>query len=280
MPAELLLGRPVVDAMLLPLADEPEHGLAVIQVGSTPESDSYVKQAKNTAKRMPNLAFTHLHLSRDATREELRDAMRACREDPHVHGCMLQLPLPPHLHPHLEEIRDWMAPEKDVDLLGTRQRGLLTREKRPNQIVPPTPYAVMKLLQYYDVEVRGKIAAVVGDGEVGALLKIMLGNDKATQIVCNDKTPDVGELTRLADIVVGCCAAPDSIRGDRVKPGATVVNVGMREVHGTLRGDVHVESVRERAARVTPVLGGLGPVTVAALIQNVFRAGRNGSGGK
>lgn len=270
----MMPGKPVVDEILEGCKTGPEDtGLSIVQVGHLPESDSYVAQVEKTAKRVPNLYFQYDAVSEDASLRTLQDVLFSLNEDEGIHGYMLQMPLPPHLQEKFNMIREWINPRKDVDVLGYHTRGVLLSGKRPNQIVPPKPYAVMKILKHYKVDLRGKIVTVVGDGLVGGLLKIMLGNDSATQIICNEHTQNLAELTSIADVVVGASGVPNIIHGDMIKEGAVVVNVGMKEAaDGTMQGDVHVDSVTEKASLVTPIRGGLGPVTVAALIQNTFRA--------
>jgi methylenetetrahydrofolate dehydrogenase (NADP+) / methenyltetrahydrofolate cyclohydrolase len=277
MSATLLQGQPVVDAMLQPLEAELENTtLAVVQVGGKPESNSYVKQLRNTAKRLPGLTVDHIGLAAHETLDALHLVMKDLNRRPEVAGYMLQLPLPSHLQERLQEVRHWIAPEKDIDLFGYTQRGVFLSEKRPGQLLPPTPYAVMKMLQHARFDVRGKVVVVVGDGMVGSMLKVMLGNDKATQIVCNEHTPDLASFVMRGDVVVGAAGVPNIITGDMLKPGAVAINVGMKwnEEKKIMEGDIDVDSVMDRASIVTPVKGGTGPATVAALVQNVFRAAR------
>ncbi len=277
MSAVLITGKPVVEAILAPLEQEQrESTLAVVQVGGRKESNSYVTQLTQTANRITQMTLEHHALDESASPEVLKAEMDELNQRPEIGGYMLQLPLPPHLQLRLQEVRDWIDPTKDIDVLGHGQRGIFLSEKRKGQILPPTPYAVMKMLQYHEVDVRGKIVTIVGDGMVGGMLKIMLGNDKATQIVCNETTQNLELMTRMGDVVVGASGVPNLITGDMVKKGAVVVNVGMKFNAGTgkMDGDVDVESVMERASMVTPIKGGTGPVTVAALVQNLFRAVR------
>jgi|GEM_PF-2827147 len=275
MAAEMMYGKPVVDAMIDRLNEEKiDAGLTVVQVGSLPESSSYVTQVEKTADKLPHLGFEHAHLQESTTFEELQLIIRDLNRNPKVSGYMFQLPLPSKLQVRLDEIRKWISPDKDVDLIGHAQRGVFLSGKREGQLLPPTPYAVMKMLKMYQIDVMGKIAVIIGDGHVGSLLKIMMGNDKATQIVCNEHTPDLAHLTRQGDIVVAATGIPNIMNGSMIKEGAVVVNVGMKFVNGTMMGDVDVDSVKEVASKVTPVSKGLGPVTVAALIQNTFRAAK------
>lgn len=276
----MMLGKPVVDAMLDDLSeDRTEAGLTIVQVGELPESASYVKQVKKTAERIRNLRLTHLQLPETIDTGDLQGALMDLGTDRTVSGYMLQLPLPEHLQERLQEVRDWISPKKDIDLQGFEQRGIFLSGKQEGQLLPPTPYAVMKMLKHYRVDVRGRIAVIIGDGQVGGLLKVMMGNDKATQIVVNECTPDLASFTRQGDIVVGASGIPDLLTGDMIKDGAVVVNVGMKFMDGKMRGDVDVESVAKRASKVTPILGGLGQVTVMALIQNALRAARKQQSG-
>ena len=277
MPAEMMLGQPVVDAIIERCEQQSpvEATLAIIQVGDKPESTSYVRQAKKQAPMFPGLKLVHHQLPVSTAAEELRDLMHRLNNEPSISAYMLQQPLPPRLQDNIDDIRGWIAPEKDADPFGHRERGKLFGQKRPDQIVPCTPYAVMKMLDHYQVIVKGKVFVIVGDGQVGGLLKVMVGNDKGTQVVCNEFTPDLAHWTRQGDIVVGAAGrVPNLINAEMIKEGAVVVNVGMIDVAGHMKGDIHVESVQEKARLVTPVLKGLGRVTVAALMQNVLRLER------
>ncbi len=278
MSAQLMLGKPVVDAILGPLEQEQnESTLVVVQVGGRPESNSYVSQLTRTSKRIPQMKFEHHLLDGTISLDNLREEILDLNRRPDVGGYMLQLPLPDDLQIKMNEVRGWIDPLKDLEVLGHTQRGMFFSEVVPGQILPPTPYGVVKMLRVHNVDLRGKIAVIVGDGLVGEPLKIMMGHDKLTQIVCNETTPDLGAMTRIGDIVVSAVGkVPKLITGDMVKPGAVVINVGMMHKRGgapnEFEGDIDVSSVQEVASMVTPILGGSGPVTVAALVQNLFRA--------
>jgi 5,10-methylene-tetrahydrofolate dehydrogenase/methenyl tetrahydrofolate cyclohydrolase len=277
MPAQLMLGKPVVEAILAPLEQEQvESTLAVVQVGGRKESNSYIKQLTKTAERITQMGLEHHLLDDSASPERLYQEITDLNRRPEVGGYMLQLPLPEHLQSRMNEIRSWIEPSKDLEVLGYTQRGMFFSEAVPGQLLPPTPYGVMKMLRVHQVNMRGKIAVIVGDGLVGEALKVMMGHDKLTQIVCNETTPDISSLTRMGDIVVGAAGVPNIVTGDMVKDGAVVINVGMKFNTDTnkMDGDIDVESVQQRASLVTPVMGGSGPVTVAALVQNLFRAVR------
>jgi methylenetetrahydrofolate dehydrogenase (NADP+)/methenyltetrahydrofolate cyclohydrolase len=278
MPAELMLGQNVVDAMRSAMADEGlKTGVGILQVGRRPESESYIMQVRRTIASVPGMSLDHRALPKECTLDDLHAAMDAMNEDDAVSGYMLQLPLSPALQAQMQRVREWIAPDKDIDLLGYEQSGVLLYGKQREQLVPPTPYAVLKLLDFYRVEKKGKMMAIVGDGEVGGRLKVMAGHDKVNQIVLNETVANLDHWTRQADIVVAAAGVPGIIHGGNICEGAVVVNVGVRFKDGKLQGDVDVNSVMEKASMVTPRIGGLGPVTVMALLQNAVRAARRKS---
>jgi methylenetetrahydrofolate dehydrogenase (NADP+)/methenyltetrahydrofolate cyclohydrolase len=284
MSSQLIFGKPVVETMISDLAQQTiDVRLSVIQVGNAPESESYIKQLRTTAAKLTRLCIDTHQLRESTTLEELFGLMTMLNLDRSLSGYMLHLPLPPELQANLDRIRSWINAEQDIDMLGYTQRGKFFSEKRKGQILPPTPYAVMKMLKMYlphrddgKEPTYGKRVAIVGDGQIGSMLKHMLRNDCATQLVINDASHEPEELCRMADIIVGAAGVPDLITKDWIKEGAVVINVGMKFMNGKMHGDIDVESVREKAAMVTPVLGGTGPVTVAALIQNAYRAELSG----
>ncbi len=271
----MMLGQPVVDSMIQHLPKEGfSTNVGIIQVGSRPECNSYIMQVDKTVPKVPGMKLDLRRLQEDCSPEGLQREMADLNRDPAIGGYMLQLPLPPHLMEQLQIIRQWIDADKDIDLLGYEASGTLLYGKRKEQIVPPTPYAVLKTLQYYGCSTSGRVMAIVGDGEVGSRLKIMVGNDKCNHIVLNETVEDLNRWTRQADIVVGCAGVPDLITGDSIREGAVVVNVGVKFKDGKLHGDVDVDSVSQKASKVTPRIGGLGPVTVMSLLQNVQRAAR------
>ena len=275
MSADMMLGQPVVESMIRQLPEDGlETNVGIIQVGKRPESNSYITQVQKTVGKVPGMKLDLQTLDEECSPEDLRAAMRNFNRDANVGGYMLQLPLPPHLMSRLQTIRSWIDADNDIDLLGYEASGALLYGKIPNQIVPPTPYAVLKTLQFYGCDTRGKVMAIVGDGEVGSRLKVMAGNDKCNQIVLNETVRDLHHWTRQADIVVGAAGVPGLITADGIQEGAVVVNVGVKFQDGKLHGDVDVDSVQGKASKVTPRVGGLGPVTVMSLLQNTQRAAR------
>lgn len=275
MSKKLMFGQPVADAMRAQLLKEGIPAtVGIVQVGELPESTSYVKQVQRTSKTIFELVVQHRQLYEGIASCELENHLHELNDAKDVAGYMVQLPLPRHLMGVLYRLRNIISPGKDVDHLGYEHGGGLFHERQPNQIVPPTPYAVMKLLRHYNVETRGKMMAIVGDGEVGRRLKVMAGNDMANQIVLNETVADLSLWTSQADIVVSAAGIPKLITAKHIREGAVVVGVGMKVVDGKIQSDIDVDSVLEKAALVTPRVGGLGPVTVMALLQNVVRAAR------
>ncbi len=286
MPATVMLGQPIVDEMICEMKQcDFNPTLAVIQVGHDPRSDSYMKQLHKMQQKLDQLTLQHIELSIDTTWHKLERILRTLNKDKKTDGYMIQEPLPTHLKMYTPLIRDIIdeKPAKDVDFLGHKNRGQI-QDKLNGQLVPPTPYGVMRMLRHYlpplsgkSHPVEGRSVAIIGDGQVGKLLKIMVGNDNGTQLVCNLQTQK--ELQRAligqADIVVGAAEnAPDIITGDMIKPDATVINVGMISVDGKIKGNVDVSSVKDVASMYTPVLGGTGTVTIATLVLNLFRSYR------
>jgi methylenetetrahydrofolate dehydrogenase (NADP+)/methenyltetrahydrofolate cyclohydrolase len=199
--------------------------------------------------------------------------IRRLNRDPEIHGILVQLPLPDHL----EEVavQRTMDPEKDVDGLHPLNVGLVVRGEAA--FPPATPYGIVELLLRCGIPIEGAEVVVVGYGDlVGAPLSIMLAQDtirgNATVTITHEKTHDLSEHTRRADILVAAAGVPRLITADMVKPGATVIDVGVHRTEDGLIGDVHFDEVVEVAGAITPVPGGVGPMTVAMLLENTVNA--------
>jgi methylenetetrahydrofolate dehydrogenase (NADP+)/methenyltetrahydrofolate cyclohydrolase len=204
------------------------------------------------------------------TQAELLDRVRALNADPAIHGILVQLPLPAHIDSHL--VIETIAPEKDVDGFHVSNAGLLMTGKPLFR--PCTPYGVMKMLESEGVQLRGAVAVVIGASNiVGKPMTMLLQSAGATVTICNSKTRDLGWHTRHADIVVVATGKPRMIDGSMIKPGAVVIDVGInRGADGKLCGDVDFDSVIQVASAVTPVPGGVGPMTIAMLLVNTLEA--------
>lgn len=244
-------------------------GLAVILVGSDPASQVYVKN-KVAACEKAGLHSVLEQYPSDMTQESLLERVRALNVDPAIHGILVQLPLPAHIDAHL--VIETIAANKDVDGFHISNAGLLMTGKPLFR--PCTPYGVMKMLEAEQVPIRGAVAVVIGASNiVGKPMAMLLQSAGATVTICNSKTKDLGWHTRHADIVVVATGKPKMIDASMVKAGAIVIDVGInRNAEGKLCGDVDFESVKTVAGAITPVPGGVGPMTIAMLLVNTVEA--------
>lgn len=244
-------------------------GLAVVLVGSDPASQVYVKN-KVAACQKAGLHSVLEQYPSSMTQTELLERVRVLNADPAIHGILVQLPLPKHVDAHL--VIETIASQKDVDGFHVSNAGLLMTGKPLFR--PCTPYAVMKMLESEGVQLRGAVAVVIGASNiVGKPMMLLLQSAGATVTICNSKTRDLGWHTRHADIVVVATGKPRMIDGSMIKPGAVVVDVGInRGADGKLCGDVDFDSVIQVASAVTPVPGGVGPMTIAMLLVNTLEA--------
>ena len=254
-------------AALVAVGTKP--GLAVVLVGSDPASQVYVKN-KVAACQKAGLHSVLEQYPPSMTQTELLERVRALNADPAIHGILVQLPLPAHIDAHL--VIETIAPEKDVDGFHISNAGLLMTGKPLFR--PCTPYGVMKMLESEGVKLRGAVAVVIGASNiVGKPMTMLLQSAGATVTICNSKTRDLGWHTRHADIVVVATGKPRMIDGNMIKPGAIVIDVGInRGADGKLCGDVDFDSVIQVASAVTPVPGGVGPMTIAMLLVNTLEA--------
>jgi methylenetetrahydrofolate dehydrogenase (NADP+) / methenyltetrahydrofolate cyclohydrolase len=246
-----------------------QPGLAVILVGEDPASAVYVR---NKVKACEEAGF-HSRLERyDAlmTQSELLARIAALNADKAIHGILVQMPLPKHLDPHA--VIQAIAPAKDVDGFSITSAGeLLTG--LPG-LRPATPLGCMKLIESTGVPLRGKHAVIIGrSNTVGKPMALLLLQANATVTVCHSATPDLALHTRQADIVVAAVGRIGTLTAAMVKPGAIVIDVGInRKADGKLAGDVEFDAVREVAGYITPVPGGVGPMTIAMLLMNTLQA--------
>lgn len=244
-------------------------GLAVILVGSDPASQVYVRN-KVAACEKAGLHSVLEQYGADMTQDALLDRVRALNADPSIHGILVQLPLPPHIDAHL--VIETISAQKDVDGFHVSNAGLLMTGKPLFR--PCTPYGVMKMLESEQVNLRGAVAVVIGASNiVGKPMAMLLQSAGATVTICNSKTKDLAWHTRHADILVVATGRPKMIDASMVKAGAIVIDVGInRGADGKLCGDVDFESVKTVAGAITPVPGGVGPMTIAMLLVNTIEA--------
>jgi methylenetetrahydrofolate dehydrogenase (NADP+)/methenyltetrahydrofolate cyclohydrolase len=243
-------------------------GLAVVRVGEDPASKIYVTGKKKAAEEVGFRSWEH-HRDASLSQEELLALVEALNRDPAVHGILVQLPLPRHID--AEAIISAVRPEKDVDGFHPMNAGRLSLGK-PG-LRPCTPLGVMRLLQEVGCDPSGKRAVVVGRSNiVGKPMALMLLQADATVTICHRKSHLAAEVPG-ADILVAAVGVPELIRGEWLKPGAVVIDVGMNRMpDGKLKGDVEFAAAAERAAALTPVPGGVGPMTIAMLMRNTLLA--------
>jgi methylenetetrahydrofolate dehydrogenase (NADP+)/methenyltetrahydrofolate cyclohydrolase len=249
-------------------------GLATILVGDDPGSQVYVA-GKHRASEEDGIATFDHRLAADTSRDELAELIEGLNEQPEVSGILLQLPLPGHLD--AGELVEAIDPAKDIDGLTAASAGLLA-QARPG-LRPCTPQGVMELLDAYEVPLEGAEAVVVGRSIlVGKPLAALLLQRHATVTIAHTRTRDLGAVCARADVLVAAVGVPRLVQGDWVKPGAAVIDVGMNRLPEGLAGDVDFEPASERAGLITPVPGGVGPMTIACLLRNTLAAARAGEG--
>jgi methylenetetrahydrofolate dehydrogenase (NADP+)/methenyltetrahydrofolate cyclohydrolase len=246
-----------------------QPGLAVVKVGSDPASAVYVRNKRLACEEAGIRSFA-FDLPEDITREALVARVRSLNADPAVDGILVQLPLPGGIDAN--EIMDLVDPAKDVDGFHPYNTGLLA-QKRP-RLRPCTPYGVIRLAHEYGIALNGLRATVVGASNiVGRPMALELMLAGATVTVCHSRTRDLQAEVARADVVVAAVGKPGMVRGEWISPGAAVFDVGInRTSAGRLVGDVDYEVAAERAAWITPVPGGIGPMTIAMLLSNTLDA--------
>jgi len=244
-------------------------GLAVLQAGNHPASKVYVRNKMKACGEV-GLYSEHIELPADADEWTLLERIRTLNRDSRIHGILVQLPLPTGLS--AERVLDALAPAKDVDGFHPINMGLLAAGSP--RFVPCTPLGVMKLIEHEEIGVQGRHAVVVGRSNiVGKPMALLLLQKDATVTICNSRTPDLGAMTSQADILVVAAGRPKLVTAGMVKPGAVVIDVGInRTADGKLVGDVDFDAVKEVAAAITPVPGGVGPMTITMLLHNTLQA--------
>ena len=273
--AAKLRGEVAMAAAALRTRQQIAPTLAVVLVGDDPASAVYVR-AKAKAAREANVDVRDHKLPATTTQRELMALVGELNADPIVDGILVQLPLPPQLDS--DAVIRALDPGKDVDGLHPINLGYLAQGKP--MFVPCTPKGCMRLLQEVGVDPSGLRAVVLGRSVlVGKPIALLLQNANATVTMCHSKTRDLAEEVRRADIVVAAIGRAEMVQGDWIKPGATVLDVGInRTAEGKLVGDVHFSSAIQRAHAITPVPRGVGPMTIACLLENTVEAARRRRG--
>ncbi|MCB1059562.1 MAG: bifunctional methylenetetrahydrofolate dehydrogenase/methenyltetrahydrofolate cyclohydrolase FolD [Calditrichaeota bacterium] len=251
-------------------------GLAVVLVGDDPASAVYVKSKGKACERLGMFSET-LRFPADTSREETLATIEKLNRDSRIHGILVQLPLPNHLDP--DEVIDAIDPRKDVDGLHPASAGLLALG-RP-RFVPCTPAGIIELLRASEVDVKGKHAVVLGRSNlVGRPIATLLSTKgemgDATVTICHSRSRDLASITRTADVLVVAIGQPNFVTRDMVKPGAVVIDVGIHRLPesegGGLCGDVQYDQVADITSAITPVPGGVGPMTITLLMSNTLKA--------
>ncbi|MFH0836109.1 MAG: bifunctional methylenetetrahydrofolate dehydrogenase/methenyltetrahydrofolate cyclohydrolase FolD [Candidatus Micrarchaeota archaeon] len=246
-----------------------EVGLSVVLVGEDPASKVYVSKKEVTCEKL-GICPKNIKLPENTSEKELLDVVRKLNEDESVHGILVQLPLPKQISE--TRVIEAIDPRKDVDGLHPFNAGRLVAGEPV--FVPCTPKGIMRLLEEYGVELKGKHAVVIGRSKlVGKPIAALLLNANATVTVCHSKTRDLSAVTKQADVLVVAAGKPKLVTAEMVKQGAVVVDVGInKQADGALVGDVDFDSVKEKASLITPVPGGVGPMTIAMLMENTVQA--------
>ena len=248
------------------LKDKPNF--VVIQVGDNEASNVYIKQKAKMAEYI-GYGYLHKRFAEDITEAALLKEIDKLNKDKNVHVVLVQMPLPSHIDTNV--IQNAVVPEKDVDGLSDLNAGRLFHGK--DALYSCTPFGVMEILKRYNIDVVGKHAVIVGRSNlVGKPMSTMLTNEGATVTLCHSKTKDLAKYTKKADILVVTVGKPKLITRDMVRKGTVVIDVGITRLESGLCGDVDYENVKDKCAYITPVPGGVGPMTVAMLGANVLKA--------
>ena len=258
-------------------------GLAVILVGDNPASVSYVT-AKEKACAEAGMLSREIRLPAETTEADLVALVGELNDDPAIHGILVQLPVPKHISD--KAVIDAIAPEKDVDGFTPVNVGRMMIGERC--FLPCTPHGIIKLIEFSGMDVRGKHAVVIGRSNiVGKPVAALLSRKEtnATVTLCHTGTPDVGKFTREADVVVVAAGRPNTLTGDMLKPGAVVIDVGVNRIPDATKpkgfrlvGDADFESCAKVAGAITPVPGGVGPMTITMLLWNTLESARRFAG--
>lgn len=243
-------------------------GLAVIIVGEDPASKVYVNR-KHKACEEIGIYSEVIRMSAEASEQELLSKVAELNDADNIHGILVQLPLPAHIN--TETVLDSIRPDKDVDGFHPINIGNLSVGKEG--LVPCTPAGIIKMLEISGIDIAGKHAVIIGRSNiVGKPMAMLLLSRSATVTVCHSRTKDLPSVTRQADILVAAVGKANFVTKDMVKPGAVVIDVGINRIEGKLVGDVDFVAVKETADAITPVPGGVGPLTIVMLLHNTVKA--------
>lgn len=271
----ILSGREASAALLEELQSDVttyDPHLVVVQIGDDPASSSYIKQKRKSCDKI-GMRNTHMHLPADTSKEQLFELVNELNDDPDVSGFFVQLPLPGSLDESAPLIQRAMDPAKDVDGFCAYNLGKMFLSKEYEHLPPATPRGIIALLEYYDIDVGGKDVTIIGrSNTVGKPLSVMLLNRNATVTVCHSQTKDLAYKTRSADVIVAAVGRPQFVTADMVRDGAVVIDVGIHRTDDGLVGDTDFDRLSKKVEAITPVPGGVGPMTVYGLLKNTVEA--------
>ncbi|NKE05035.1 bifunctional methylenetetrahydrofolate dehydrogenase/methenyltetrahydrofolate cyclohydrolase FolD [Mesobacillus selenatarsenatis] len=280
MAAIIIDGKEIAQKKKLEIADQVQElkkqgvtpGLAVILVGNNQASRTYVNSKQKTAREL-GMHNVLIEYPVSITEQELLAKIDELNKDEEIHGILVQLPLPDHISE--KKLIEAISPEKDVDGFHPINIGRMMTGQ--DAFLPCTPYGVMVMMKEIEMDLAGKHVVVVGRSNiVGKPAGQLFLNENATVTYCHSRTKDLKEYTKQADVIIAAVGKADLITADHVKPGAVVIDVGMnRNELGKLCGDVAYDEVKEKAGYITPVPGGVGPMTIAMLMYNTLKSAKN-----
>lgn len=251
-------------------------GLAIIMVGNNPASEIYVRNKRKACAEI-GIKEELYQYDENVSEKELINCIIKLNNDENINGIMVQSPLPSHLDE--DKIMNYIVPEKDVDGFGISSLGYLASNEE--KFISATPYGIIKLLEYKNIAIEGKNVVIIGRSKiVGRPLALALLNRNATVTITHSKTKNLREITKTADILIVAIGKAKFITGNDIKDGAVVIDVGINRIDGKVVGDVDFESCSEKASYITPVPGGVGPMTIAMLLTNVVESFKRSKGEK
>lgn len=286
MTAQIIDGNVVANRIQQGIAEEVKQftekhgyapGLGVLLVGDDPASQMYVRMKRRRCESVGMVSFADI-LPSSATQEEVLEVIRRYNQDDRIHGILVQLPLPDHIDEAV--VVKEVSLEKDVDGFHPINIGALAMKGRKPTFTPATPTGCMTLIAESGIDVAGKIAVVLGRSNiVGMPMALMLNNANATVTIVHSRTPNAADFVRQADILIAAIGKPEYVKGDWIKPGAVVIDVGTNKIDDPDSekgykwvGDVDFEAAKEIAGAITIVPGGVGPLTITSLLQNTLKS--------
>lgn len=272
----ILDGKKIKEEKLIELKKEinllnKKPGIAIIQIGDEDSSNIYVKNKKKTAEEL-GINFNVFKFMEDDSENNILNKIEELNNDNTIDGIIVQMPIPTCFNSSI--IKNKIIPKKDIDSLTDINTGCLMHNK--NSFIPCTPKGIMTMLNYYNIEIKGKHIVIIGRSElVGKpLLSLMLNND-ATVSICHSYTSNLKNITILADILIVAVGKSKLVTNEMIKDGAIVIDVGVNRENGKIVGDVDFNSVKDKCSYITPVPGGIGQMTVLSLYENLLKAYRN-----